>query len=151
MCQKLVYTQNWKVQIMGDKISNMSSFGQFSKNFKTRVRSTPNLCLIWEINSTGSGLIVLAGLIDIYWPVIKVHSLPVHLFCFISNAVIFNPLNFFKFWTSLLNCCLFYHGKFRPCCLFKKWKCQTFEWLLGKFGISNTMAIFPTPSYHLLV
>ena len=43
----------------------------------------------------------------------------VHLFCFISNAVIFNPLSFFKIYRSLLNRCLFFCQKSRPRCLFK--------------------------------
>ena len=43
----------------------------------------------------------------------------IHLFCFISNAVIFNPSSFFKIYGSLLNCCLFFCQKSRPRCLFK--------------------------------
>ena len=43
----------------------------------------------------------------------------VHLFCFISKAVIFNPLSFFKTYRSLLNRCLFFCQKSRPRCLFK--------------------------------
>ena len=56
-----------------------------------------------------------AGSMQEIWPNLKLPGkciFDLHFFCFVSNAVFFNPLKNLKFLRSLLSRCLILHQKF---------------------------------------